>query len=95
MMQTPMTTTFHPRPESKWEAPTMIDRERLLASGHEARLHAEAQQRRLAAEAAQAAGDHRSAISQVRRSLGQWLIGTGQRLDATPEPSGPAEATPA
>lgn len=74
----------------------MIDRERLLANDHEARLHAEAGIRRLAAEAArQGAGDHRSAISRARLSLGRWLVGTGQRLDAGAEPCTSAEARPA
>jgi hypothetical protein len=71
----------------------MIDRERLLATDHEARLHAEARLRRLAADATrQAAGDHRSAIGRARLSLGRWLIGTGRRLDAGTEPCTPAEA---
>jgi hypothetical protein len=94
MMQTP-TATHRPRPESQREAPTMIDRERLLATDHEARLHAEAQLRRLAADAAPGADDRRSTISRARRSLGRWLLGSGQRLDASPDPCGPAEPKPA
>ena len=60
----------------------MIDRERLLAADHEASLQAEARLRRLAAQAAASPtmlGTSRRA--RVRIALGQWLIGTGRRLD--------------
>jgi hypothetical protein len=96
MMQAPTSLPLRPRPTSNTEGPTMIDRERLLARDHEARLHAEARTRRLAAEAAApTTADHRSVISRARLSLGHRLIGTGRRLDAGSEPCAPAEARPA
>jgi hypothetical protein len=74
----------------------MIDRERLLAADHEASLRAEARLRRLAAEAASSRTMlGASSMARARIALGQWLIGTGRRLDAAADPCGPAEARPA
>ena len=36
-----------------------------------------------------------SPIARIRSALGQWLIGTGRRLDTGTDPCGPAEARPA
>ena len=74
----------------------MIDRERILATDHEARLWAEAKLRRMAAQATSSRTTLRtSANGRIRISLGQWLIGTGHRLDTGADPCGPAEARPA
>jgi hypothetical protein len=71
----------------------MIDRERILATDHETRLWAEARLRRMAAEATSGRKTlGTSAITRIRISLGQWLIGTGRRLDTGADPCGPAEA---
>ena len=74
----------------------MIDRERILATDHEASLKAEARLRRLAAEAAPSrATQSATRIARIRIALGQWLVGTGRRLDTGADPCGPAEARPA
>ena len=74
----------------------MIDRERILATDHEASLQAEARLRRLAADAASSRTvPGTSRVARVRIALGQWLIGTGRRLDSGADPCGPAEARPA
>ena len=74
----------------------MIDRERILATDHEAGLQAEANLRRLAAQATQGRTTLGSSpIARVRIALGQWFIGTGRRLDSGADPCGPAEARPA
>ena len=74
----------------------MIDRERILATDREARLQAEARLRRLAAEAAPGRTTLGSSpIARLRIALGQWLVGTGRRLDSGADPCGPAEARPA
>ena len=74
----------------------MIDRERILATDHEASLQAAARLRRLAAEADSSRTMlGTSPIAQIRIALGQWLIGTGRRLDTGADPCGPAEARPA
>ena len=73
----------------------MIDRERMLATDHQASLQAEARLRRLAAEVASSPTALRtSPIARVRMALGQWMIGTGRRLDTGADPCGPAEARP-
>ena len=74
----------------------MIDRERILATDHEARLWAEARLRRMAEEATSSRTTlGTSPIARIRIALGQWLIGTGRRLDTGADPCGPAEARPA
>ena len=65
----------------------MIDRERILATDHEASLHAEARLRRLASETA--SSRTKFGTSPIAR------IGTGRRLDTGADPCGPAEARPA
>ena len=73
----------------------MIDRERILATDHEASLEAEARLRRLAAEATSSRTILGTSLgARVRIALGQWLIGTGRRLDASSDPCGPADARP-
>jgi hypothetical protein len=72
------------------EGPTMIDRERILATDHQANLLAEAKLRRLAAEAASRRTRLGvSPIAQARIAFGRWLIDTGRRLDADADPCGP------
>jgi hypothetical protein len=95
MMRSATTHDLHPIPASRKEAPTMLDRERLLARDHETRLHAEANARRMATEATKhgARGEHAS-LASIRLTIGRWLISTGDRLDAAPDPCGPAEARP-
>ena len=74
----------------------MIDRERILATDHQASLQAEARERRLADEAASSRTmPGSSPIARFRIVVGQWLIGTGRRLDSGADPCGPAEARPA
>jgi hypothetical protein len=74
----------------------MLDRDQLLASDHEARLHAEAAARRLAAvarTAAPATGARASSPTQtrprLRTRLGAWLVASGRELAAEPDPCGP------
>jgi len=69
----------------------MIDRERLLAADHQARLLGEAEARRQAtlAQTAQIAAQ-RHPMSTVRTALGRWLVATGSRLAPEPDPCGPA-----
>ena len=97
MKQTASAPPLHTDLASHKEGPTMIDRERLLANDHQARLHAEAQLRRLAAQAtaAQTGRSNQSVAVRARLALGQWLIGSSRRLDAGSEPCAPAEARPA
>lgn len=97
MKETASAPPLHTDLASHKEGPTMIDRERLLADEHQARLHEEAQARRLAAQATAARtgrANHALAV-RARLALGQWLIGSGRRLDAGSEPYAPAEARPA
>ena len=72
----------------------MIDRERLLAADHEAQLQAEARSRRAAIEAGHGRAESRSFLRRARLVVGQWLVGTGRRLDAGSDPCGPAAARP-
>ena len=74
----------------------MIDRERLLADDHQARLHEEARLRRQATAAVAArAGRGRSGATKVRLALGQRLVSIGRRLDTETDPCGSVEVRPA
>ena len=73
----------------------MIDRERLLAADHEARLQAEARSRRAATQARHARPESRALLARLGLIVGPWPVSTGRRLDAGTDPCGSAEVRPA
>lgn len=65
----------------------MIDREQILATEHQASLHAEADARRRARDATRLSTGHGlSAFRRTRRTFGQWLIAAGRHLEAGADP---------
>jgi hypothetical protein len=67
----------------------MFDRDRFLASDHEARLLAEAESRRLTTVVDRRSRRDRSPLRRARLAVSLWLVGTGRRLDAGSDPCGP------
>ena len=84
MTSAPATRERQPQKEGQ-----MFDRDRFLAADHEARLQGEADARRLATLVARRGRRERSPLGRARLIVGQWLVGTGRRLDAGSDPCGP------
>lgn len=88
-------TDLHPtslQRDSQKEGP-MFDRDRFLAADHAARLHAEAEARRLSAIARSIRHDTSAdRPAGLRAAIGRWLVATGSQLAAEPDPCGPAAA---
>ena len=70
----------------------MLDRERVLAADHEARLHADADARRVSVAARSARSSaYMGIVAGVRATVGRWLVAAGSRLTPEPDPCGPTE----
>jgi hypothetical protein len=91
-MISPIDHHASPHRESHKEGP-MFDRDRFLAADHEARLHADAEARRLSALArsARPTSQGRTAAG-LRAALGHWLVATDGRLAPEPDPREPRSA---
>lgn len=98
MNSLPMTT---PRPNPTYrpgtahlKEGTMLDRDRFLAADHEARLHAQAGARRLAASAGatRRTASSRPASGRLKAALGRRLVAIGRGLAPDPDPCGPPSA---
>jgi hypothetical protein len=86
----PFDSQASPDRESHEEGP-MFDRDRFLASDHEARLRAEAEARRVSALARSVRPtSQRRTVAAMRAAAGRWLVSTGSRLAQEPEPCEPA-----
>jgi len=81
----PTLATHERQPQKEGQ---MFDRDRFLAADHESRLQGEADARRLASLVTRRRRK-RSPFGRARLAIGQWLIGTGRRLDAGSDPCGP------
>jgi hypothetical protein len=89
-LSSPFDSHDSPHRESHEEGP-MFDRDRFLASDHEARLRAEAEAHRMSAvvRSVRPMAERRT-MPDVRAAVGRWLMATGSRLAAEPEPCEPA-----
>jgi hypothetical protein len=89
-MSSPFDSRVSPYRESHEEGP-MFDRDRFLASDHEARLRAEAEARRVSALARSVRPmSRRRTVADMRASVGRWLVAAGSRLAPEPETCEPA-----